>query len=240
MATSGSTDFLVTETQIINDAYMEIGDLAVGETLGAEEYVRGRRKLNMMVKQWMAPENRMIRGLKVWQREERELTLTAAISFDMWESATAALNDSIPVDVLTVMRRDSDDNETPLTPMLFTEYQAIGDKTATGDPTRYYYERQVTKGVLYLNSIPSDTTDVLDLVVLREIEDFDAVGNNPDFPKGWERALVYNLAIDLCPSSNVPADTIKTISVLAAQSIHFANSFHPDTCELYFEPGRDD
>jgi hypothetical protein len=84
MATSDSTNFLVTESNIINDAYTEIGELAIGETLGAEEYAFGRRKLNMMVKQWMAPHSGMFRGLKVWQREERALTLTAAISFDLW------------------------------------------------------------------------------------------------------------------------------------------------------------
>jgi hypothetical protein len=150
------------------------------------------------------------------------------------------MNDSIPVEILMVMRRDTDSIESQLTEMSLADFQSISDKTVTGTPTRYHYERQVTKGVLYLNCIPSDTTDVLDLVVLREIEDFDAAGNNPDFPKGWERPLVYNLAVDLCPSCGVPENKVRTLAVLAQQAISIANTFHPETCDYHFEPGRDD
>ena len=142
--------------------------------------------------------------------------------------------------IVSVTNRTSGGVETVLSPMTIEEYQAIPDKSVTGTPTKYYYERGVKIGYLYLNCIHSDTTDTLDIVVLREIEDFDATTNNPDFPKGWERALVYNLALDLCPSFGIPVAQVKVLSTLAEQSLRLANSFHPQICDYYFEPGRDD
>jgi len=238
MATSSSTDFVVTESNIISDALAKLGVIAVGASPTAGETTHARRALNMMCKQWSSPSNGLVWGFKAWQREELALTLTAAISFEIYESASAALNDTAPIAILSAMLRDTNGNESPLSWMTIQEFQAIPNKSSTGTPQRYTYERLVlnSKGVLYLDIIPSDTTDVLDLLVLREIEDFDAANNNPDFPKEWSRALVWNLALELAEDYGKDPRRYEN---KAREAINLANSFNPQRYTGHFEPDRE-
>lgn len=75
MATSGSYDFSATRNEIIVDAFTEIGYLAAGETLQAEDQVWAARKLNMLVKQWQGKSD-FAPGLKAFSR--KRLTLFVA------------------------------------------------------------------------------------------------------------------------------------------------------------------
>lgn len=68
MATSGSYDYSVTAEQVIQEMLEQIGVLAAGETLDADDRTSCLRSLNMMVKQWsgnfdFAP------GLKAFSRK---------------------------------------------------------------------------------------------------------------------------------------------------------------------------
>lgn len=144
----------------------------------------------------------------------------------------------IPVDIISAVLRDSNNNDTVMTPMLLQEYEALPNKTSnTGDPSKYYYERGLTSGVLYWDIIPSDTTKTVQLVYLQILEDFDAAANTPDFPQEWYRALVYNLALDLMGLDG-KTPTVFQIKQ-AADSLFLAQSFHPEVSEDYFQPGRD-
>lgn len=50
MATSGSTDFILTRGEIIEDALLEIGALALGDSATAEQTAYCARKLNLLLK----------------------------------------------------------------------------------------------------------------------------------------------------------------------------------------------
>jgi hypothetical protein len=67
MATSGVTSFSVNELEIITDAMENIGLLPAGATLAAEDVVKCRRKLNLLVKQWVSQAD-FAPGLKMWTR----------------------------------------------------------------------------------------------------------------------------------------------------------------------------
>jgi hypothetical protein len=74
MATSGVTTYSLTETDVISDALQSIGAYAAGETIGADDYALARRKLNMIVKQWMGSSD-FAPGLKLWSRKRGYLFL---------------------------------------------------------------------------------------------------------------------------------------------------------------------
>jgi hypothetical protein len=74
VASSGSYDFLVTRNDIINDAFTELGYLAAGETLSAEDLSWAARKLNMLVKQWQGKAD-FAPGLKAFARNRITLFL---------------------------------------------------------------------------------------------------------------------------------------------------------------------
>lgn len=74
MATSGVTSFSVNELEIITDAMENIGLLPAGATLAAEDVVKCRRKLNLLVKQWVSQAD-FAPGLKMWTRRRAYMFL---------------------------------------------------------------------------------------------------------------------------------------------------------------------
>jgi hypothetical protein len=76
MATSGSTDYTVTRSQIINEALANLGAYDPADTVPAEESARAAIRLNLMIKAWMA------RGANLWRREEHILyNVTGQLSY---------------------------------------------------------------------------------------------------------------------------------------------------------------
>lgn len=67
MATSGVTTYSVTETDIITTAFEDAAIYGAGRTISAEDYTLARRKLNMLVKQWVSQTD-FAPGLKMWTR----------------------------------------------------------------------------------------------------------------------------------------------------------------------------
>lgn len=71
MSTSGSTDFSLTRDDIIQAAALETGDIAEGETLGADTISTYGLRLNSWVKSLMA------NGAKLWAMRQATLFLAA-------------------------------------------------------------------------------------------------------------------------------------------------------------------
>ena len=61
-------------------------------------------------------------------------------------------------------------------------YNRIYDKSDTGEPTRHHYERLLTNGRLYFNYTPTDFRDYVSFDMVRPLDDFDSMNDNPDFP----------------------------------------------------------
>lgn len=74
MATSGTVTFSVNELDIITDALTEIEAIGVGEALDPADIVLARRKLNLIVKQWVSQID-FAPGLKMWTRRTGYLFL---------------------------------------------------------------------------------------------------------------------------------------------------------------------
>ena len=72
MATSGSFDFDLTTTQIIELAYKQINQLPDGQTLTNEQYDFGRKMLNVFVKSLRSE------GIMLWQQDFITVPLTAS------------------------------------------------------------------------------------------------------------------------------------------------------------------
>lgn len=138
-----------------------------------------------------------------------------------------------PTNIVTVTLKDTSGNEKPLAPMLLEDYEYLPNKTNTGDPGRYFYERGVNSGILYLDAIPSDTTKVLDVVYMAELDDIDGASDSVWFPKEWLRALKFATAVDIAPEYDQnPA----TLMALRNEAIEFATSFEPENINLQFLP----
>lgn len=75
MPTSGTFTFSVSRDDIIREAMLNLGKLGEAEVPTAQEVTDCSRKLNMLVKQWMAKQD-FAPGLKVWTRRHGDLFLS--------------------------------------------------------------------------------------------------------------------------------------------------------------------
>lgn len=107
MATSNSTNFTMTTSEIVSDSLRLLDVLGIGETLSGEDYSLGVRQLNLMIKSWQA------QGIHLW-------TETEGIVFTDADQASYELGGSSPdkaseEDIKTELSADADSGATSLT-----------------------------------------------------------------------------------------------------------------------------
>lgn len=95
MTTSGSRNFTVSRSEIIEEAIANIGALDPGNTLSAEETARASVRLNLMIKGWMA------RGANLWRREEVILFLQSGQQSYAFGTDNFARSDDVVVTSLS-------------------------------------------------------------------------------------------------------------------------------------------
>lgn len=236
MATSGSYDYSVNAGELALASARAINIIDPGESLTSDEQADILQALNLLVKQWQANPNMVNKGLQVWHRKVTTLdtsSVGASNSYTLAPAGDVAIQ--VPVNIVSVLRRTSGSKDTLLTPMNKEEYDAIPDKTSTGTPSRYFYERGLSSGVLYFDKTPSDTTIDYVITYVCPLEDLDASTDDFDFPQEWYRALKWNLAAEIWPSYY--DDPIKqSVAAFAVSSLEMANLVEPETTTLYFQP----
>lgn len=205
MATSGTSTFRPEIDEIVTEACERCG---LDPTLiDRKVAVSARRSLNLMFSEWS------VRGVNYWCTAETTLSLTASTR-----------NYSLPVgtiDVLTaVLRRDS--NDTLLSRLSMTDYNAQANKTTEGKPSQYFFDRQYTPQI-YLWPVPENSTDTIIYWGLTQLEDATASYQDTDVPYRWTEAMCSGLAARLSLKlPGVPNDRIVLLSTQAEISFKFA------------------
>lgn len=148
-----------------------------------------------------------------------------------------------PLQILSAVLRNNNNQETPLSPMTLEEYEALpakADPNTTGTAHRYYYESQITSGVLYLDVYPANVAidQRLHIVYLSPIEDLIVSTDTPDYPQNWYRALAAQLAMDIAPGFQLPAS--KELMALRNDAVSIARNQDPDTSRAYFQAYLED
>lgn len=185
MAVSNSTDFALTGNSLVTEARAVLGISATEEPLTAAELTEGLRALNMMLKAWQAE------GVMCWTLTEGQLTLVASQA--SYSFASGGDFTTVPLDMVDIrIRRNSTDLQ--MTEMSREEYFALPNKTNTGYPTQWYYDRQRSSGTLYVWPAPDTTAGTLHFTYRRIIMDIDDGTQDIDLPQEWHEAIVYNLA----------------------------------------------
>jgi hypothetical protein len=181
-----------TASQIITDALKLLRVYQSGENLGASEGQDGLRSLNLMLDGW-ANERLML-----FQLVERTHALTATT-----ESYTIGSGGDIdttrPVKIENAFTRDADDHDLQIAIISNDEYSQIHDKTLDGTyPLYLYYRPNYPLGTINLYPAPGSGL-TLHLQVWDQLTQFTNLTTSASFPPGYERCLIYNLAIELAP-----------------------------------------
>ena len=133
--TSGTTVFEkgFSISDIVEESYERIGIQGVS----GYQLKGARRSLNIMFQEWAN------RGLHYWEVANNSITLVNnQATYTMFRSTTDGTSDATAVygvdDILEASFRNSSNIDTPLTKINRSTYQALSNKTSTGQPCLLY------------------------------------------------------------------------------------------------------
>ena len=148
--TSGTTVFdkNFSIDEIIEEAYERIGQ----QNVSGYQLKSARRSLNILFQEWAN------RGLHYWEVANNNITLVADQAvYTMFRSTGDGTSDATAVygvdDVLEASFRNSN-VDSPLTKINRSQYQALSNKTSTGQPSQYFVQRFIDKVTITLYLTP--------------------------------------------------------------------------------------
>ena len=214
MATSSSRDFDLDVAEIIEEAYERCGlEMRTGY-----DAKTARRSLNLMFADWAN------RGLNMWTVNQATVSVTSG-------TATYSLASDY-VDLLEVVLRNSNSVDFTLTQMSRGEYLTIPNKGTTGQPSQYFFDRQVTPTIT-LWATP-DASYTLVYYYVRRIQDADTLVNTTDAPFRFLPCMVaglaYYLAIKKAP------DRIQILKTLYEEEFQRAAAEDANSTPLKLTP----
>ena len=230
--TSGTTVFEkgFSISDIVEEAYERIGIQGVS----GYQLKGARRSLNILFQEWAN------RGLHYWEIANNNITLVAdQATYTMFRSTTDGTSSATAVygvdDVLEASFRNSN-VDTPLTKINRSAYQALSNKTSTGQPTQYFVQRFIDKITitLYLTPGSSEAGKFLNYYYVKRIQDAGAYTNDADVPYRFVPCMIaglaYYLAIKFAP------DRIQMLKMLYEDELNRALQEDGSSSSSYITP----
>ena len=180
--------------EIVEEAYERIGQ----QNVSGYQLKSARRSLNILFQEWAN------RGLHYWEVANNNITLVADQAvYTMFRSTGDGTSDATAVygvdDVLEASFRNSN-VDTPLTKINRSAYQALSNKTSTGQPTQYFVQRFIDKITitLYLTPGSSEAGNTINYYFVKRIQDVDSTYTDAtDVPYRFVPCMVSGLAFYL-------------------------------------------
>ena len=191
--TSGTTIFEkgFSIADIVEESYERIGISGVS----GYQLKGARRSLNIMFQEWAN------RGLHYWEVANNNITLVAdQATYTMFRSTSDGTSSATAVygvdDILEASFRNSDSIDTPLSKISRSTYQALSNKTSTGQPTQYFVQRFIDKitVTLYLTPGSDQAGKFLNYYYVKRIQDAGDYTNDADVPYRFVPCMVAGLA----------------------------------------------
>lgn len=218
MATSGSIDFDLDVAEIIEEAYERCG-LEVRTGYDART---ARRSMNIMFSEWAN------RGINLWTVKQGTLTLTAdTATYDSTNGLAEGMADILEV----ALRRDGTDFE--MDRISRGEYLNFPNKTTTGRPSQFYFNRQISPQITVWPT-PENSTDQLVYYYIKRIEDIENSKNTADVPFRFLPCMVAGLAYYLAMKK--APDRIQLLKAVYEEEFQRAAEEDEDRVALKLQP----
>lgn len=181
---------MTTAADIIRRAAIALGYLGRTETLAAGDANDGLTAFNAMLDSWSNE------GLMSYVVLERSFTLTIGTQqYTIGSGGT--INTTRPYNILQAFVRDSNNNDYPMSILPRYTWNQIGKKTITSQiPDTLFYDPQYPLGIINIFPVPLAAYTVYFDSVQNQV-DFSALTTALSMPEGYERAYVFNLALEL-------------------------------------------
>lgn len=143
-----------------------------------------------------------------------------------------------PLYIENAVLRNTSGQDAPLETMTSECYNRLPNKSANGTPTRFRYDNNLVNGKFYLDSEPSDVTDVARITFFVPAEDYDSAANDIAFPQEWYLPLALGLG-KLCAPKFDPTAWTPLLESNLQSALAIARGSYAETTEIYFQPGLD-
>lgn len=204
MALSGTTTFTLTRDQVITDALIDIGGLAIGGTPTTAQLAHASSRLNTIIKAWQA-EHIYIVDVQLGSLSTVASQSTLVVPSDMRRMLQAWLS--------------INGTDTILTKLSQYEYDSIPQKSAEGQPTSYYIMPDEAQGsvTMYFYPVPDD---VYTIGIRYEgiLADMTSGVDNFDLPQDALDFIVKTLAYELAVPYGLSSDRVQIAMMRAKQA----------------------
>lgn len=188
---------MATARQIIKQSLLKIGALVKTEDPSADEANDALLALNQLVQSWSNDASVIVS--RAWET----FTLQAGVStYTM--GAGGSFNTIRPINIVSGYIRNGS-VDTPLTIIGDEAYNSIGFKSISGIPQFLDYDNANPVDNVRVYPVPSAAYSIF-ILSEKPLANIASLDTDIVFPPGWERALVYNLAVELAPEYNQPID----------------------------------
>ena len=131
-------------------------------------------------------------------------------------------------------RRVYSSSEIMMTPLGRIDYLNLPNKSTSGTPVQFYYDPKVNDGYLYLWPVPTLAAEYVKGTALLPINLFDDANDDADFPDEWNRALKYNLAVDIAPDIMGGIELSRRVEARAMQYLSEVTDWDQGSGSVYF------
>tara|TARA_B100001093_G_scaffold482245_1_gene513706 strand:+ start:28 stop:699 length:672 start_codon:yes stop_codon:yes gene_type:complete len=215
MATSGSRDFDIDVAEIIEEAYERCGL----EVRTGYDTKTARRSLNLMFADWAN------RGLNLWTVTQATQALTSGTATYTFTTAYT--------DILEVVLRDSSGVDRDVSRISRSQYLSIPNKTTTGTPSQFFFNRSTTP-TLTLWPTPDSSTDSLVYYYVNRIQDVDTLVNTADTPFRFLPCMVAGLAYYIAMKK--APDRVQLLKTVYEEEFQRAADEDEDRVSLKLQP----
>ena len=204
-----------------------INALGSGEGASAEQQSDMLLALNAMLDSWNTER------LVIFSVERQTFTLTAGLNpHTIGPTGNIAVARPVKIDHASII----DNNlEYPMEQLNLARYQALPDKnTQSTIPDSYWYDPRLDgsgRARLYLWQVPS-TANTIALYLWTPLSAAMTWAASVSFPPGYERAIVYNLALEIAPElARNPSEAVVHTAIESKAAIKSIN-IQPNYVEI--------
>jgi hypothetical protein len=181
----------MTGRDLVTASLRLIGATAPGESLAASEATDGLAALNRMLDSW-SNDGMLIHAITA------ETPYTLTVSDGSYTIGASGDITTRPMSIEKAVIRDGT-TDYPLMRLTLSEYSAIVDKSQESTyPTHFYDDGGYPQRTIKLWPVPSAAHSLV-LWTKRPLTQVATLDTSLSLPQGYERALVYNLAVEVSP-----------------------------------------
>lgn len=207
---------MATVRDLIKGSLRLLGAIAPGETPSADEQAEALLALNSMISSWSTE------SLTIYSRVRESFTLTPGQQMRTL-GVGGSFNTSRPMEIEEA-KLLAGGVEMPVRILTSAEWAALSMKDTPSEiPYMLYVEWDYPLAKVYLYPVPSVANSLI-LYSRKPLTGFSSPNDTLELPEGYERALRYNLAVELAPEyGKEPTPKTEYIALESKANIKRAN-----------------